>query len=318
MKIISSFMIILFLTLSLAFAGESIDPLWIGIVKTDGILVPIGTYFKDEWVNSWPAPSIDQQPEENQLVKTTNGKIYLQDIPADWTGAIKAIPTKVYLWPEERGPLALDVLYAARYKFACASGWALQTNFHQTKEIKLSPTRKSGVITNNKIDAIPFEAINTNNKIALPLIQAIKTKFDEKERVSPRVSLRDREKGLIELSRIYRARHEIYGRSLYFIEAQRKYPKPRDAQDASCYNLNSLSSWVMLQDNKVIFLSSDFIASDCDGKGVSHIIPDIVISTGGKRYVVSERYGYESESYTIQLILDGSMKEVLRADGGGC
>jgi hypothetical protein len=317
MKKCLSFMIILLLICNVAVAIEAIEPLWIGIVRTDGILLPIGTYYKDKWTNTWPELSINEQPEVDNLVKATNGKVPLQDIPGPWKGAIKAIPATVYLWSEEHGPKNLKVLNAEQYSSHCSGGWALKTNLQPTKKEKGAPTPKVGIATNSNANVIPFKMINSS-KIGLPLLQAIKAKFDEKEKVSPGVSLKDREKGLIELSRIFKARDEIIGRSLYFIEAQRKYPKPSNAPDADCYNLNSLNSWVMLQGNKISFLSSEFVASDCDGKEMNSIVPDVVISVQGRHYIVSENYGYEWESYTINEILDGCMKEVLKVDGGGC
>jgi hypothetical protein len=299
-------------------ATEAIDPLWIGIVRIDGILVPIGTYHKEKWINTWPEVSIDKQPEVDKLAKATNGKMQLQDIPNSWKGAIKAIPTKLYLWSGEPRPKILKVINAEQYESHCSGGWALKTNLQPTKKEEGFPTSKLGIATNYNANVISFETIDKNSKIALPLVQAIKAKFDEKEKITPQVSLKDREKGQIKLSRIYKAGHEINGKSLYFIEAVRKYPRPSNAQDAECYNLNALNSWVMLQGNKVSFLTSEFVASDCDGKEMNFIIPDVVISVKGRHYIVSENYGYEWESYTIHEIREGIMKEVLRVDGGGC
>jgi hypothetical protein len=313
-----SFLIILLLICNVVFANKAIESLWIGIVRIDGILVPIGIYNKDKWINTWPEPSINGQPEVDNLVKATDGKLHLQDIPGPWKGGIEAIPATVYLWSEEPGPKTLKVLNAEQYSSHCSGGWALKTDLRPTKKVDYSPTPKVGVATTSKSNVIPFKSLSKENKIPSWLIKAIKAKFDEKEKINSHVSLRDREKGLVELSRIYKARHEINGRSLYFIEAQRKYPKPRNAPDADCYNLNSLNSWVILQGNKISFLSSEFVASDCDGNELNTIVPDVVISVQRGHYIVSENYGYEWESYTIHEILDGSMKEVLKVGGGGC
>lgn len=308
----------LLLTCNAVVVAEAMHPFWIGIVRIDGILVPIGTYAKNKWVNTWPVTSIDEQPEIDKLVKATNGKMLLQDIPNLWKGTITEIPTKVYLWSEGPRPKHLRVLHAEQYYSHCSGGWALKTNLTPTREERRSPTPKLGIATNYDINVNPFKMIKSDSEIALPLIQAIKAKFEEKEKVSPPASLTGRESGSIELTRIYKARHELDGKKLYFIEAQRKYPKPKNAPDADCYNLNSLNSWVLLHGNKMVFLSSEFIASDCDGKEMNHIDPDVIILINGKRYMVSENYGYEWESYRIHEIIDGSMQEVLRVDGGGC
>ena len=318
MKKCLSFLIILLLICNVVFANEAIESFWIGIVRIDGILVPIGIYNKDKWINTWPEPSIGEQPEVDNLVKATNGKLPLQNIPGPWKGAIKAIPATVYLWSEDLGPKNLKVLNAEQYSSHCSGGWALKTDLQPTKEVDYSPTPKLGVASNYKSNVIPFESLSKENKLPSSLIKAIKAKFDEKEKIDSDVSLKDREKGLFGLSHIYKARREINGRSLYFIEAQRKYPKPSNAPDADCYNLNSLNSWVMLQGNKISFLSSEFVASDCDGKEMNSIVPNVVISVQGRHYIVSENYGYEWEFYTINEILDGSMKEVLKVGGGGC
>lgn len=292
-------------------------PFWIGIVRTDGILVPIGTYDNNKWVKTWPEPTIDDQPAVDKLVKATDRKMKLQDIPASWMGAINKIPSQVYLWSEGSRPKSIAVLDSEFYHSHCSGGWALKTNL-PSREERGAPTPKIGIATNLDANVNSFEEIKSNSRIALPLSQAIKAKFEEKEKASPHGSLSDPKKGSIELLRIYKARQEVNGKSLYFIAAERKFPKSKNEPDADCYNLNVLNSWVLFKGNKVAFLSSEFISTDCDGKEMNGIVPDAVITIKGRRYTVSENYGYEWESYRIHEILDGDMKEVLRVDGGGC
>jgi hypothetical protein len=224
----------------------------------------------------------------------------------------------VYLWSEGSRPKHLTLLHAEYYHSHCSGGWALKTNLQPAREERGSPTPKLGIATNLDSNVNPFETIKNDSRIAQPLIQAIKAKFEEKEKASQYVSPKDRERGSIELLRIYKASHKVNGKSLYFITAQRKSPKPKNAPYADCFDLNFLNSWVLFQGNKISFLSSEFIATDCDGKEMNDIVPDVIITIRGKLYAVSENYGYEWESYRIHEILDGSMREVLRVDGGGC
>jgi len=317
MKKYTSLVVFLLLSCS-AFAEEASHPFWIGIVRIDGILVPIGVYDKDKWVNTWPELSIDENPEVDKLVKITDGKVQLQDIPALWKGAIRAVPTNIYFWTQGPRPKILKVLYAERYYPHCSGGWALKTDLQPTKKVDYSPTPKIGIASNYATNVYPFEKIKSDSKISISVIQAIKTKFEEKEKADLPISIKSQLAGSIELTRIYIATHELNGKSLYFVEAQRKYPKPKDEQDADCYNLNSLNSWVLLEGKKVSFLSSEFIASDCDGKEMNDIVPDAVISIRGKLYTISESYGYEWESYIVQEIFDGAMQERLNVGGGGC
>ena len=298
-------------------ANEANLPFWIGIVRTDGILVPIGTYVNGKWVKTWPEPSIDEQPEVDKLVKATDGKMKLHDIPTSWTGAIKKIPTQVYLWSEGSHPKGISVIDSEFYHSHCSGGWALKTNLPSRKE-RGAPTPKIGIATNINADVNPFEEIKSNSKIATLLIRAIKAEFEEREKTSPHGSPKVQGNESIELLRIYKTRHDLNGKSLYFIMAQRKYPKPQNAEDRDCYDLNILNSWVLFQGNTTSFLSTEFIITDCDGKEMNDIVPDAVITIKGNSYTVSENYGYEWESYRIHEILDGGMKEVLSVDGGGC
>ena len=301
---------IILMQISVAVAANEVNvPFWIGIVRTDGVLIPIGTYDNDKWVKTWPESTIDDQPEIDKLIKATDGKMKLEDIPASWLGAINKIPTQVYLWSEGARPKTISVLDSEFYHSHCSGGWALKTDLPSKVE-RGAPTPKIGIATNLNANVNPFEKIKSNSKIAAPLIRAIKTKFEEKEKAG--------RKGPIELLRIYKARNEIDGRSLYFIKAHRKYPKPKGTPDSDCYDVNILNSWVLFQDDKTSFLSAEFIITDCDGKEVNEIVPDAVITIKGRRYTVSENYGYEWESYRIHEMLDGGMKEVLRVDGGGC
>jgi hypothetical protein len=139
--------IILLLICNIAVANEAADPSWIGIVTIEGILVPIGTYNKDKWVNPWPETSIDEQPEVDKLTRATSDKMQLQDIPDLWKGPIKAIPTKLYLWSNEPIPKHLNLIYAEKYSSHCSGGWALKTDLQPTKKIDYSSAPKVGVAT---------------------------------------------------------------------------------------------------------------------------------------------------------------------------
>jgi hypothetical protein len=297
------------ISVAAAAASEANLPFWFGIVRSDGILVPIGTYDNDNWVKPWPEPTIDDQPDIDKLVKATDGKMKLEDIPASWLGALNRIPEQVYLWSEGSRSKGISVLDSEFYHSHCSGGWALKTDLPSHVE-RGAPTPKIGIATNLNANMNPFEKIKSNSRIATPLVRAIKTKFEEKENAG--------RKGPIELLRIYKARHEIDGRSLYFIKAHRKYSKPKGAPDSDCYDVNILNSWVLFQGDKTSFLSAEFIITDCDSKEINEIVPDAVITIKGRRYTVSENYGYEWESYRIHEIRDGGMKEVLFVDGGGC
>ena len=289
---------------SVAIAGNAPDPFWVGIAQSDDILIPIGTYDEGKWINTWPETSIDEQPEIDKLIKATNGKAQLQDIPAKWIGPIKTIPAKVYLWSEAPRPRLLKVLNAVKYGSHCSGGWALKTDLYPRKEVDYSPTPKVGIATNRDSGVIPFESNINIGKLPASLRKAIKSSFDGKYPV--------------EFVHIYKASKMIMGGALYFIEAQQKSPYTYNPKETECYDLKVLNSWLLLKGDKISALSSEFIPTDCWGKETHTIVPNAVIFVDGKHYVVSENYGYEWESYTIHQILNDGLKEVLNVGGGGC
>jgi hypothetical protein len=302
MKQYLSYIFVLLLISNVAFAADVAEPLWVGIVRIDGILVPIGAY-KDKWVNAWPEVSIDEQPEVDKLVKATNGKVKLHDLPAAWIGPVGAIPTEIYLWSEKPSAKKLRVIDAEKFGSHCSGGWALRTDLQPTKEVDYAPTPKLGIATNINSNVTSFERLPKGNKLPSSIRNAIKAKFDKKYPV--------------ELTRVYKTRNIIKGGNLYFIEAQQKYPYS-DKQFPDCYNLNSLNIWVMLSGDNISILSSEFIPTDCWGKESHDIIPYVVVSARRGHFVVSENHGYESEFYTVHELLDNGLKEVLSVDGGGC
>jgi hypothetical protein len=275
------------------------DPLWIGITTIEGILVPIGTYDKDKWVNTWPEVSIDEQPAIDDLLKTSNGKLNLKEIPEKWVGPIKNIPKNLFLWTKEPSPQNINVIGAEFYYAHCGGGLALKTDLQPTKKVDYSPTPKVGLVTNYKSNVIPFEILNEEKKLPEPLSKAIKAKFNQKDPIE---------------FHIYKARNKVKGGILYFIEAQQKYKY----YENMCYEANHLNSWVLINGDKIIFLYSNLITTDCDGKEENEIVPNIVVLENGKYYIVSENYGYEWEYYTIHQILDDGLKNVLTVSGGGC
>jgi hypothetical protein len=308
-------MLILLLIFKLVSANGAMDPLWVGIVRTDGMLVPIAIHNQNTWTNNWPSPSMDEQPEVEKLVTAKNGKMQLQDIPNLWRGAIGAMPVKWYLWANDAPLMSLKAIDAQQYWSHCSAGWALKTNLQSAKEDAEAPTPKLGIATSGKSNVVPFVLLSERSPDAPLVVQAVKAKFKEKEEVH---SSKEHEIAAIRILRIYRTSREVDGRSIYFIEAQRQFPGPDTAQDANCYDLHSLNAWAVLQKKTVTVLHAQFIASDCHGRERNDIVPDVVISVQGKPYVVSESYGNEQESYAISEVLNGEIREVLKVGGGGC
>ena len=122
------FIIFSLLMIGLAAAEETNNPLWISIVRADGILVPIGIYNNAKWVNAWPETSIDEQPDVQKLVKAKNGKVLIKDIPIAWLGKSKKMPTLWYLWSRKTDPLKINIVNAQQYESHCSGGWALKTD----------------------------------------------------------------------------------------------------------------------------------------------------------------------------------------------
>jgi hypothetical protein len=329
------FMIFCLFMCELVAAEEANSPLWISIVGVDGILVPIGTYSNGTWLNTWPEPSIDDEPAVEKLIKAKNGKMLIQDIPNVWLGKSKKMPKKWYLWSRKTEPSNISVINAEKYWSHCSSGWALKTNLRPGKVEKASPTPKLGIATNALSGVIPIVIIGKKSKDALSIFPAIKAKFVEKEQGAINVDIKtengkyleytghpvasiERNKNKIKIEAIYKTEHEVNGNNLYFVVAQRKYRKMKNEQDADCESETLLNSWLIIKNNKASFLDSEIILTDCYGKAMHSIVPDIVLSLRGKHYVVSENYGYEWESYTIHEIQDTKIKKILEVGGGGC
>lgn len=309
-----------FLIATVAIAEEKIGPLWIGIVRIDGLLVPIGTIPEGKRVNNWSITTISSggKSDTNEPAWDADGRISLQNVPDSWKDGNRVIPTKWYLCLEESQPRILKISHVEKFFSHCNVGWALKTDLYPTRTVDFFPTPKVGMAINRSLKIIPFELIDIDTGIAAPFFQAIKVKFHERENNTQYALQRNWEKGSIELTRIYRLKQEIDGSSLYFLQAQRKYPRYTDGPDPDCYNLNLLNSWVTLHGDRITFLNSEMHLSDCDGKGSCNVVPDLVLSLKGRYYIVSENYGYEDEFYTVHEILDRSLKEILHIDGGGC
>lgn len=310
-----------FLIGTVVVAEEATGPLWIGIVRIDGLLVPIGTIPEGKRVNNWSITTISSggKSDTNEPAWDADGRrISLQNVPDSWKGGNRVIPTKWYLWSEESQPKILKISHVEKFFSHCYEGWALKTDLHPTGTVDFSPTLKVGIAINRFLKIIPFAPIDKDAGIAAPFFQAIKVKFHELEKNTQYALQRNWEKGSIELSLLYRLKQEIDGSALYFLQAQRKYPRNTDGPDPDCYNMNSMNSWVALHGDSITFLSAEMHLSDCDGKGSYNVVPDLVLSLKGRYFIVSENYGYTDEFYTVHEILDGSLKEILHVDGGGC
>jgi hypothetical protein len=109
------------------------------------------------------------------------------------------------------------------------------------------------------------------------------------------------------------------GQRLFYFEASKEYPKPRDANDPGCNNISVLGGWA-LQDarGKLVLLDSQFQPTDCDMKEGGLALPFAILRLDGKTFAIMEEDGYEGEGYTILEIQKNRVRRVLETYAGSC
>src|SRR5437762_9599458 len=85
--------IIVALVAAIGAADPRTDTFSVGVLRRDGILIPLASYDGKQWGVSWPGPALDLEIP-----------ISLSSVPKSWWGPIKLVVDDWQLWPPAGEP----------------------------------------------------------------------------------------------------------------------------------------------------------------------------------------------------------------------
>jgi hypothetical protein len=124
--------------------GKSDKPLWVAIVRADGILIPFAQYDGNKWRKPWPEADQD-------INKDIVGG--LSKIPQSWLGVSKQIPTTWYFTSiKKHESKILNVSVPETFNTHCGGGHGLLTDYSPTETFDGAPFPKVGLATDLNVN----------------------------------------------------------------------------------------------------------------------------------------------------------------------
>lgn len=307
--------------------AKDTDVVWVSILRSDGILVPVSTFDGNSWSSSWP--------EIEGIIFGSNIE-NLSEIPKQWLGNSERFPQKWYLTELGGSKKVINVTKPELYNSHCGESWGLRTDY-PSKESRHGYTSKVGIAFSKSLQvmpAIPHKDIPSSTLLTKFIVDRFL--MVEEAEVQKKVA-----EGDVSGDRLMYTGHPIDpserkhidvtieelnemsgvadGNNIYYFAAERKYNKPRDFLDRSCEAISHYMGFLLRKESGgYVMLQEDFAITDCDMQSAIYSTPFGAFKVGNDWFLVKENTYYESEVYFIDLIRNGKIYNVTELFGGGC
>jgi hypothetical protein len=306
-----------------ASAQKAAEPTAFGlaVVRTSGLLVPIGWFNGTAWDATWPEPG--------RQVETP---ATLADIPKAWMPA--GVPAQWHLWlfddpmvrtspfePTQARPVT--VLAPVRYHAHCVIAVGLKTDFSAGDGTSLRNEDEPGslaglALTQADTRVEPIVTVDPASELGKWVTARAITKFNRAEDAAletedpqtPRLpGGPQRQKTAITWSKILRRGVAQGAVKTYYLEGEKDYGK----------NVSGGHIWLQFDRDREI-LDGEVEVTDPSRMGATHRHPLGVIRVDEREFWILQARHYESEDYEV-FELKGSERPprvVLSMSGGGC
>src|SRR5262245_20197554 len=116
--------IVVALVAAVGAADSRTDPFAVGVLRRDGVLVPLAGYDGKQWGVSWPGPALDLEIP-----------ISLSSVPKQWWGPTKVAVTDWQLWPAAGEPRIVHATQPDWVPVHCARQIALRTDYRSDEVV---------------------------------------------------------------------------------------------------------------------------------------------------------------------------------------
>ena len=302
---------------AIALQAQSPERLLVGVMRSDGVIVPFAFYDGD-WSVPWPTG-----------IQNLDLPVTLDAVPKKWWGG--EAPATWTFWPIGTNepvrvtPLAPAVIIAGRerrlgLRTGVTSSEPLPTPFEL-------PFPKEGLAVAGDAKVEPIAIVSSRAgawKDLITTLQADIAAAEQKaiDRVRSSTSWehpfsRDqRRSALAELESWYTSTLEQPGFGISYIEAVKKYPP--QPEDDGCGLETFVSGWVHTN-TRGGRPRADLVAkiTYCDREGVSYMLPLGVLRVKNRTHWVFKTSSWDSEWYAVAEATPGRIRYVAEYYGGG-
>jgi hypothetical protein len=300
-----------------ATAGQTrAGPIMIGVLRSDGVLIPFGQFDGRRWSNPWPAPAAWRQP----VVPLT-----FEDVPRDWWGRLGP-QADWTLWKPAGSSSPLRATGTLRLPVHCLPTVGLRTDYvpaNPAPPQAVQPYPKEGLAAAGDARLEPVERLSTDARERAGLLEVLAPQFEKAEAAAIRRfsdwthpfpdSIRNAT--TIALEALYRV-STSKGREFYYVEAVKQYPslEPRD----DCGLVTFVRGWITLDDPADRDPKVTATVVYCHRAGASYLLPLGILHVAGRRFLISQLSGWDHEVYEVADLDKLGERPELTVPGGDC
>lgn len=284
------------------------DPFAVGVLRRDGVLVPIAGYDGKQWSVSWPGPALDLEIP-----------ISLSSVPKQWWGPAKLVVTDWQLWPSTGEPRLVHATRPDWVPVHCARQIALRTDYRSDEAVPaatVQPYPKDGLVVAPPRPIEPVTRLLLASAEAIGLPDVVRKAFNDAEEETANqfghpVKRSVRDAGAIAVEAIY-----THGTSprVFYVEAVRSYR----TDEGGCV-LSFGTGWFASDETGAIVkvdMAVDLLR--CDRYGARYMLPLGVIRAGDRTFWVVQFSGWDHERFVIAEVKKDRVNAAVIKQGGSC
>jgi hypothetical protein len=300
-------------------------PLWIGLMKADGMLIPLGRYEAGTW--HLASPSLEMSEE-------TRKRLRIPVFPEDQRRS--AYPSRWFLSTSGARDYPVKSGKVIEYDDEFFKAPALETDYPDVQqERNYIPHRPIGAAANKASVLVRMIDLSVSDSTVAQIMAVVKSKWEASEdriitgenriyddRVlhsGHPIAQQPRAQTPFSTFKVKKGESLVGGKGFYQVSAVKKYPRPRDMSDSDCEGLTYFRSLLHKTNDSLAMLSHSVSLTDCDGKG-SYVEADpfSLIDVDGRAFLITEELGYEDHDFLIYEIRDDGLRCVMAFYRGRC
>lgn len=293
---------------SLMPAAAQLPAFGVGLLRPDGILVPVAVLDAGTWTDPWPPPSDDMRLDR-----------MIESVPSYWRQRKLPVPTTWHLVTGGTVNSLSHIVFGEH----CSNQVGLLTDAPRSGDDvhrrKLAMTRVVPVVAPLTIDPENREWRALIEEARLEVAQQEAAAIARQERESGRASALEplAQRNAITFRRL--AGHQGAGtRTLYF-EVERRYKNRIVAGIGREASTLDASGWVQLQAGSApVVFESRAVVTDPDFKLGRRVTPLGILPIDNATYWMVTEHGWENEEFTILRVTPAGIERVMSRHIGGC
>lgn len=281
----------------------------VGVLRSDGVIVPFAAFDGKRWTSAWPLPALD-----------LTVPIDLRGVPSRWWGPTRALESW-QAWTAG-ATQTLRIVQPDWVNVHCVRQIGLRSDYlppaaapPRTEQ----PYPKDGLAVSppQPVERIAIVPADSDQKRAL--IPAMHEAFNKAERLvedhyGHPISKRAREGRVPDIEAVYAVGDHP---RIYYVEASRRYRwlgQPVDACAAVAFG----TGWFARDGDEVRSLNTAVDLLACNRAGASYMLPLGAMRLAGKLFWLAQFAGWDHERFVVVEVKPKTVQAVVNVWGGSC